>query len=293
MATPAKMCSECQHPMPDNKVRCPNCKHWNVEVHASSAEEENDGTVTLDKVKAAGKDRMRFGPWDPLWGKTKLVDGSWRYGIVRTSTTCIGGLPGAGKSTLLLQMCEAMAEVEATGEALYIATEEADEELKERADRLLVRAQSRIRIVPAMSGVVDDINRVLERRRPILILLDSLAGLTGEDLQLQITVCKTLKEYAVRYRAPVIMITHVTKDEAIAGLMGLQHAVDTLMTFFPDERGKRTLEVMKNRNGRAFVSLDFKMTSQGLNLGLTADEVEEMLEDQDQANNAEPTDEEE
>lgn len=291
MATPAKMCARCQHPMPDGKFKCPSCLHWNVDaIMTANGDEESDGTVTLDKVKAAGKDRMRFGPWDPLWGKTKMPDGSWRYGIVRTSTTVIGGAPGAGKSTLLLQMCEAMTKVESTGEALYIATEEADEELKERSDRLVVTAQNRIRIVPAMSGEVNDLTRVLERRKPILILLDSLAGLTGEDLQLQITVCKTLKEYAVRYRAPVIMITHVTKGDVISGLMGLQHAVDTVMTFFPDERGIRTLEVMKNRNGRAFVSLSFKMTAQGLNLGLTADEVEELLDNQEQVNN---TDEEE
>lgn len=265
-------CVRCEAQIPNGKLQCPICKLWNFGNVSSGT--EHDETTTLDKVKPAGKDRMKTGPWDDLWGSTK-IDNQLLYGIVRTSVTLIAGSPGAGKSTLMLQMCDQMAEREADGEALYIATEEADEEIKERADRLIVRNQSRIRMVPAMSGAVKDMNALLENRKPKLILLDSLAGLAGEDDAMQIQVCKVLKDYAVRLRAPVIVITHVTKDDAIAGVMTLQHAVDTVMTFFPDEDGIRTLEVQKNRNGRAFISREFEMTEKGLILHVSDEDDDE------------------
>ena len=78
-------------------------------------------------------------------------------------------------------------------------------------------------------------------------------------------MCKLLKQYAVQLLAPAIIICHVTKSNDIAGLMTLQHAVDSLMTLFPDQdSGLRSLQVLKNRFGPAYINTFFDMTAAGL-----------------------------
>lgn len=86
--------------------------------------------------------------------------------------------------------------------------------------------------------------------------------------------------------APALISQHVTKDMALAGLMSLQHEVDATMTFFPDTdrigpdgEAVRVLEVIKNRNGRAFVEVQFEMTKRGL---VKLVEVEEDEEDEEE-----------
>ena len=245
-----KTCSVCQTVFPGEKSQCPSCKNWNVAL----ATKGNDGTVTLDKVVSAERDRLITGPWDYCWGG----------GIVRTSVTMLGGLPGAGKSTLLLQLAMCFCEAEPERECMYIATEEAEEEIKLRADRLEIIHQPRIRIVPAMSGMAN-VGESLMVHRPGFIILDSLQGMAGEDHATILELLKVLKKVSKTLKAPSIVISHVNKAGDYAGLMTYQHAVDVLLTLAPDEDdGQRELFVRKNRFGRAFINLYFDMTDTGL-----------------------------
>jgi predicted ATP-dependent serine protease len=100
-------------------------------------------------------------------------------------------------------------------------------------------------------------------------------------------VCKIVKEFATMQHAPAMISQHVTKGDEIAGLMSLQHEVDATLTFFPDpervdpESGEapRMLETQKNRNGKAFVSVEFNMTKRGLVLNTNSDDEEDEEED--------------
>lgn len=280
----ARICHVCTTPLEPEKFQCRACKTWclNDIINEQQAEGgSGDGTILLGKVKSADLDRLSTGFWDRVWGFAEdKKTGVRTYGVVRGSTTLIGGAPGAGKSTLMIQMARSVAELNYAGEGtepLYIASEEQCEQISARADRLGLDEdlKNQIRMVPAMSGGVN-LNDILSRYKPPFMILDSLKGLVGEDDAEAVRICKLMKEFATVYRCPAVIAHHVTKADVIAGKLSLQHEVDTCMTFFPEddmlveinERGDteavRVLEAIKNRNGAAFVQQRFLMTALGL-----------------------------
>ncbi len=164
-------------------------------------------------------------------------------------------------------------------EVAYIATEEALEEIKERAERLNLKNIALIGMISAMGGL-PNIREILDKHNPAGIFLDSVQGLAGQSEQVAIELCTILKKVSVIRKAPVMISSHVNKSDEIAGLMALQHVVDCTSTFFPDERGIRIHEIEKNRNGAAFISTSYSMTPTGLEvLELEADK--EVDEDDD------------
>jgi DNA repair protein RadA/Sms len=227
---------------------------------------------------------MYTGAWDECFGFPS--DPSKKEpGIVRTSASLIGGAPGAGKSTLVLQIANAVAG--RYGEVIYLMAEEALPEVKMRADRLQLTNVRPIRMVNALSGNVslrDVVNARVKNagHRPYLVLVDSLQSLVGSDDALQLEVCKACKEFATSLHAPFIIVSHVTKEEVIAGKLALQHQVDTTMTFFADDMGIRVLHVEKNRFGRAHVEKEFLMTEKGLFPVPESDETEDDEDDENE-----------
>lgn len=292
-----RKCHVCETPLEPEKFQCRVCKTWclnDVIREQQNDGGDGDGTILLGKSKSADVDRLQTGFWDKVWGYAEDKKGRRTYGIVRGSTTLIGGAPGGGKSTLIMQISRSVAKLHYKGvgtEPLYVASEEQIEQIHARADRLELTEDEKlmIRMVPAMSGGVD-LNGILERYKPPLMILDSLKGLVGEDDAKAIEVCKIFKQFCTVYKCPGILLTHVTKEEMIAGKLTLQHEVDTTMTLFPDdervieyEPGKseavRVLDVVKNRNGPAFVSQEFLMTALGL---VEYEEPEEDEEDEEE-----------
>lgn len=242
-----RLCSSCESKLLPGKSQCPSCKTWNIE------QDEKDESITLDVVVSAEGDRIKTGFLDDVWGG----------GIVRTSVTLFGGLPGAGKSTILLQLMESVGRF-TQREGIYVATEEVLAEIKLRADRLQINNQRLFRMIPAMGGTAN-VGDIMLKRKPAMVVIDSLQGLVGEDDAMAVAFLQDLKKWAAILLAPVIVISHVTKDGDYAGLMTYQHAVDTLFLMTPDEDdGIRTLFVRKNRFGRAHIEERFEMTETGL-----------------------------
>ena len=243
--------------MQSGKILCTSCGNWNVGLTGSA---EGDGSVLLRDVRSAENDRIDIGPFNYVWGG----------GLVRTSTTLLGGMPGAGKSTMLLQMCDILAE-EIEGESMYLASEEDLPAIKLRADRLGISQGHRIRMIPAMSGI-GNIGALLEKYQPKAVILDSLQGLFGKDVDDCNNALDVLKKFAVVLNAPVIIVSQVTKDGDYAGQMSYQHHVDALMFLSAEEsedkeeEADRVLWVKKNRYGRAFIQSVFGMTETGLTL---------------------------
>jgi hypothetical protein len=101
-----------------SKALCPHCKQWNSgdmpDTNASVVKSldgaDADNTILLSNVKGGNTVRIQTGPWDPCFGMhyTRerrigrnghfIDDGGPVYGLVKTSTTLIGGEPGAGKA---------------------------------------------------------------------------------------------------------------------------------------------------------------------------------------------------
>ena len=262
-----RLCYFCSHRLEDNKFLCPVCHHWQQDTKISNSgpppDLAEDMSVLLSDVESAEKDRLSVGVFNEIFGGKEP-----RAGIVRTSTVLIGGKPGE----VIIASTQR--------EVLYIASEEDLPEIKSRAERLGLKHGHLLRMVPAMSGDVK-LESILANRRPSAIILDSLQGFANEDLELSVQLCVTLKKFAVTLQAPVIISSQVNKDEDFAGLNKLQHAVDELVTFRVDEEfGQiRYLEVLKNRNGRAFVELRLEMTERGLIVSPEEDETEEPDDD--------------
>lgn len=241
-------------------MRCPSCGSWNT--GGALDDPSQDQTVLLGDATVAALKQLQTGPWDPCFGQ-QLVGKKTVMGIVNTGVTLLGGAPGAGKSTLSLQLATSI--IRATKrEIIYLEAEESTEELKARAVRLQVSVEmmNQIRVIPMGSSA--DMASTLLNRKPSAIIIDSLQGLCGTDLEAQVEFCKALKDYTMRLKAPAIVISHVTKEEGFAGLMSLQHAVDTTALFTVYDDGVRELKTVKNRFGPSNVEMLFNMTALGL-----------------------------
>ena len=214
-----------------------------------------ESTVLLSDARMGNVEYIRTDLADRAFGGGK--------GIPRTGTILLGGEPGAGKTTLCLQLCDKACTRFPKKEALYIANEQDPVELKTTAERLELHNKGRIRIVKAMGGIADDLGDLILRFEPCIIILDSVTKWVGEDLELAVQVAYRMKDYTVRLGAPSIIINQVTKDGGHAGLMKLQHAVDTCSLFhiledeidpstgkpFPISQAPRRLQTLKNRFG--------------------------------------------
>lgn len=245
-----RLCVFCEARLPYDRYRCSKCGKWNAPTTS-----QNDETVLLSDVEAKPVTRIQTGPWDPCFGGSEAP-----FGLVVASVTLIGGAPGAGKSTMSLQLADCIAGA-MEREVLYVATEETAEQIKDRGMRLELKHQNRLRLT--RMGSAGDLGDILLERKPCAIIVDSLSGLTS-DPDMAAEVAKRFKGYAGELTAPVILIDHINKEGDFAGLMKLQHNVDTTLALFPDDDQVRELTTIKNRFGPDGVEVRLEMTSRGL-----------------------------
>lgn len=251
-----RKCRYCDGRMMGGNVVCIHCKMVNT---PEAFNPDDDGTVGLDDAEAMPLTVIETGPWDICYRKSSQTGA--KPGVVLGSVVLLGGVPGAGKSTHALQLCDAMAAA-TKREGLYIATEENSAQIRDRADRLGITNRKLIRLLPM--GATPDMAALLMTRRPSFIVVDSLPGLIG-DMEQAANFCKDMKPYAVELNCPAIIIDHVTKEHDLAGLMALQHHVDTLLVLDAfDDTPVREMTVKKNRFGEANFSIPLKMTGTGL-----------------------------
>lgn len=254
-------CYRCETPFDTRKSQCPFCKAFNdlsksAEPNRTpSADDLAKVFEPLSSVNSEQLTRILTGPWDPCFGKYD------EPGIEESSVTAIGGRPGIGKSTLMLQIAGTCARLNPGRKVAYIAVEESKKPIRARAARLgvdpdaimLYRRDSNIPLMPALRAL-----------RPVITIVDSLSRLT-EDLEEQCTYAKSFKEISQELLIPTILLTHVNKDEDIAGLMALQHDVDCIIHFSDAaEENVRTMITKKNRNGEENIETTLLMTGEGL-----------------------------
>jgi predicted ATP-dependent serine protease len=279
--TGVRPCHYCGNPFSVLMMQCPSCLKNNASGPKIINADGNFGCKLLSEIGAARggrpQDRIRtvlcdkvFGgePDEPIMTPEGLLL-TWKPGLVRTSVVLIGGGEGAGKSTLALQLLDSIAGTERRP-ALYIGVEETEDEIDDRAVRLQLPHRDLIRLYGI--GNEADIGAVIMHFMPCAMVLDSVPGLCGEDLHAAVEMCKTLKLFSAKLKAPCLVIDQVNKDDDFAGLRQLRHTVDTTATFFKVEDAKRPpqmekvreLCVEKNRNGRANIFSEFEMTERGL-----------------------------
>ncbi|MCL2094009.1 MAG: DNA repair protein RadA [Treponema sp.] len=249
--------------------RCPECGEWNSFVETAVSKVNG-------KVRSPGEppQSLPLSSVDPLEG-TRLLSGIPELdrvlggGIMKRSAILVGGEPGVGKSTLLLQ---AAAAADTKGRILYVSGEESAGQVKMRANRLGLETPN---IELFCSGVIEEILKIIENLKPVLIMIDSAQTLFSAEAGSSPGTVNQMKHCAwelvswiKEHDSALFLTAHVTKDGLISGPKSLEHLVDTVL-YFEDSTGSndldtRFLRATKNRFGSVDEIGIFTMGERGL-----------------------------
>lgn len=188
-------------------------------------------------------------------------------GIVPGSLVLVGGDPGIGKSTLLLQVCWNLAEKQVS--VLYISGEESLRQIKLRANRI---GQFTDKMQLLCETNLEVIREVIERRKPDVVVIDSIQTMFHEDVSSAPGSVSQVREstnilmqIAKGMGVSIFIVGHVTKEGNVAGPRVLEHMVDTVLYFEGDRHASyRILRAVKNRFGSTNEIGVFEMCNTGL-----------------------------
>ena len=188
-------------------------------------------------------------------------------GIVPGSLVLVGGDPGIGKSTLLLQVCRNLAEKQVS--VLYISGEESLRQIKLRANRI---GQFTDKMQLLCETNLEVIREVIERRKPDVVVIDSIQTMFHEDVSSAPGSVSQVREstnilmqIAKGMGVAIFIVGHVTKEGNVAGPRVLEHMVDTVLYFEGDRHASyRILRAVKNRFGSTNEIGVFEMCNTGL-----------------------------
>lgn len=188
-------------------------------------------------------------------------------GIVPGSLVLVGGDPGIGKSTLLLQVCRNLAEKQVS--VLYISGEESLRQIKLRANRI---GQFTDKMQLLCETNLEVIREVIERRKPDVVVIDSIQTVFHEDVSSAPGSVSQVREstnilmqIAKGMGVSIFIVGHVTKEGNVAGPRVLEHMVDTVLYFEGDRHASyRILRAVKNRFGSTNEIGVFEMCNTGL-----------------------------
>ncbi len=278
-------CSECGHQSPQWHGRCPGCEAWGTlveeRIKASSAGAtargrhvptavvaESRAPRPLREVTTTATARLSTGI-----GELDRVLGG---GLVPGSLVLLGGSPGIGKSTLTNMALGNLAR--AGHDTLYVSGEESAEQVRLRAERLVLDpahpAPGRHALeVPILAETdLDAVLDTLAAHAPRVCVIDSVQTLCAGDLtgapgamgqvrEVTGRIMKLAKERGIA----VVLVGHVTKNGALAGPRVLEHLVDCVLQFEGErERPYRELRALKNRFGSTNEAGLFEMRQGGL-----------------------------
>ncbi|MDR0813777.1 MAG: DNA repair protein RadA [Oscillospiraceae bacterium] len=265
------VCTDCGNDTVAWQGQCPACGAWNtlsemkIDAPAKGASIARSGAglqpfapKKLAELSSAEEERIKthISEFDRVLGG----------GIVRGSIVLVGGSPGIGKSTLLLQICGSVPE---KTKVLYVSGEESERQLKMRADRLSLEADS---LYVLTETNIEEIIAAATEAKPDILIADSIQTLynpSGNSSPGSVTQVKdcamSLMRFAKASGCAVFLVGHVNKEGAIAGPLVLEHMVDSVLQFEGDRQTSyRILRAKKNRFGSTNEIGVFEMNSEGL-----------------------------
>src|SRR4051794_12514065 len=263
-------CTSCGQDSAKWHGRCPGCGEWNTLVEERVAPAASPGRggssskralkpVPLAEVEAPAVRRLVTGI-----GELDRVLGG---GLVPGSMVLIGGSPGIGKSTIT---GGALGNLAAAGRrVLYVSGEESAAQVKLRAERLGADA---LRVPIVAETDLEAVEATIEAEAPEVCVVDSvqtlhssaLSGAAGSVGQVR-EVAGRLTRIAKERDVAILLVGHVTKEDALAGPRVLEHLVDCVLQFEGErERTYRTLRALKNRFGSTNETGVFEMRESGL-----------------------------
>ena len=188
-------------------------------------------------------------------------------GLVAGSATLVGGEPGIGKSTLVAQALGSLAR--AGVRCLLVSAEESSQQVRLRAERLGVLEPELWLLstgrMPAVLAAVGELE-------PEVLVVDSIQTVSEPAMGsapgtvAQVRECaRQLAAIAKQRSLTTVLVSHVTKEGAIAGPRVVEHLVDTVLTFEGERHhALRLLRAVKHRFGPTGELGLFEMSENGL-----------------------------
>lgn len=237
--------------------KCPSCGAWDSLVEEVVEKKSKSQSLSSKKIykKSNRLNSIKVDSSERFLTNINEFDRTIGGGIVKDSVSILTAKPGAGKSTLLLEIAYYLAKD--NHKILYISGEESESQIKNRAMRIMDDIPEDIFIISTNS--MDIALHEIEEVDPDVIFLDSIQTLgleqytqrpgtptqTIECANELVNICKN----AEKPRA-AIMIGHMTKSGEMAGLMTLEHLVDTVLILESESDSQlRVLRTTKNRFG--------------------------------------------
>ena len=264
-------CTECGNETAKWAGKCPACGAWNTIVE----QPELPKGVGKGGSARVGLTRRRACPVTELTTDEEIrfptgmgeLDRVLGGGAVKGSLVLVGGAPGIGKSTLLLQVCRNLAEKQVS--VLYISGEESLRQIKLRANRI---GQFTDKMQLLCETNLEVIREVIERRKPDVVVIDSIQTMFHEDVSSAPGSVSQVREstnilmqIAKGMGVSIFIVGHVTKEGNVAGPRVLEHMVDTVLYFEGDRHASyRILRAVKNRFGSTNEIGVFEMCNTGL-----------------------------
>ncbi len=264
-------CQNCGNETPKWHGRCPSCKEWNTiseEIKSKKSKNKLFDIPINVKVPIPIQSVVHNTSITCSTMDTEL-DTVLGGGIVAGSIILLAGEPGIGKSTLLLQM--ALLE---NKKILYVSGEEAETQIKIRADRIGIKNQyCDIYSETSTKNILHYCSKSQENNKPYkLIIIDSIQTLYSDFVDSPIgsvsqikQCCSEMLQYAKQSNTAIILIGHITKDGQIAGPKILEHMVDVVLHFEGEKTHLyRILRAKKNRFGPTSKVGVYEMKETGL-----------------------------
>jgi len=259
-------CQQCGYVTPKWLGRCPDCQNWH------SLLEEAAGKVADRRGKLSSPASPISLADIPLLQESRILTGinEWDRvlggGLIPGTIALLAGDPGIGKSTLLLQSLARVAQRE---RVLYVSGEESPQQLKMRAERLMVEAPN---LYVLSENLLESILEVVLQNPPAILAIDSIQTTYTSSLDVspgsisQVRECASrLMRLAKEKGVSVFLVGHVTKEGSIAGPRALEHLVDAVLYLEGDRtHAFRVLRAVKNRHGSCNEIGVFEMKEAGM-----------------------------
>ena len=260
-------CQNCGHEENKWLGQCPMCKEWNTFVEEAVAVTKSSTVKLAKEAEVVALKHVETENEERIHTSIEELDRVLGGGIVPGSLILVGGDPGIGKSTLLLQVCQKLCEKKK--QVLYISGEESLKQIKLRANRMGEFTEDLFLLCETNLEVI---KTVIEKRRPEMVVVDSIQTMYSEDVTSAPGSVSQVREstnvfmqLAKGLGISIFIVGHVTKEGTVAGPRVLEHMVDTVLYFEGDRHASyRILRGVKNRFGSTNEIGVFEMRQNGL-----------------------------
>ena len=266
-STTRYVCANCGAVSLKYKGKCFECQSWGTlqETRVEPEQKNRQQGVPLGAAVIQNLHDVVPSEFQRVMTGIGELDRVLGGGLMQASAVLVGGEPGIGKSTLMLQLAPRLA----PSKVLYISGEESPNQIRERAQRLSIKAEN-LWLIPEVN--LERILAVIEREKPALVIIDSIQTVHSDAYQssagtiTQIRECAAALIRAAKQQNVILMIIgHITKEGALAGPKALEHMVDTVLQFEGEGYQRyRIVRSVKNRFGSTNEIGVFRMDETGL-----------------------------